>query len=115
MTQKPLHLELYSRRGCHLCEDLRTLCERLRSEFRLQLTEVNVDADPARESSAPYLTMNPSEVLPVNLDVGNHRVVAVATRDTQFGPRNVGRYDRPLKVDVRGSGWELRFREGDFN
>ena len=76
---------------------------------------VYVDLDPARESSAPYLTMNPSEVLPVNLDVGNHRVVAVATRDTQFGPRNVGRYDRPLKVDVRGSGWELRFREGDFN
>ena len=47
MTQKPLHIELYSRPGCHLCEDLRTLCERLRSEFRLQLTEVNVDADPA--------------------------------------------------------------------
>jgi thioredoxin-like negative regulator of GroEL len=47
MTQKPLHLELYSRRGCHLCEDLRTPCERLTSQFRLQLTEVNVDADPA--------------------------------------------------------------------
>lgn len=77
--------------------------------------KVYVDLDPGRESSAPYLTMNPSAVLPVNLDVGNHRVVAVATRDTQFGPRNVGRYDRPLKVDVRGSGWELRFREGDFN
>jgi len=46
MTQKPLHLELYSRPGCHLCEELRTLCERLRSEFPLQLTEVNVDADP---------------------------------------------------------------------
>jgi glutaredoxin len=47
MTQKLLHLDLYSRPGCHLCEDLRTLCERLGSEFRLQLTEVNVDADPA--------------------------------------------------------------------
>ena len=47
MTQMPLHLDLYSRPGCHLCEDLRTLCERLGGEFRLQLTEVNVDADPA--------------------------------------------------------------------
>ena len=77
--------------------------------------KVYVDVDPARESSAPYLTMIPSEVFPVNLDVGNHRVVAVATRDTQFGPRSVGRYDNPVRVDVRGSGWELRFREGDFN
>ena len=47
MGDNPLHLELYTRPGCHLCEDLRTLCERLRGEFRLQLTEVNVDAGPA--------------------------------------------------------------------
>jgi len=77
--------------------------------------KVFVDVDPTRESSAPYLTMNPNEVFPVNLDVGNHRVFAIATRDTQFGPRSVGRYDKQLRVDVRGSGWELRFREGDFN
>ncbi len=47
MTNPPLHLELYSRPGCHLCADLRSLCERLRGEFPHQLTEVNVDADPA--------------------------------------------------------------------
>jgi hypothetical protein len=79
--------------------------------YRLQ---VFVDIDPAQEASAPYLAMHPHEVLPVNLDVGSHRVVAIATRETQFGPRAVGRYDRQLKVDVRGSGWELRFRDGDF-
>jgi len=47
MNPQPLRLGLYSRPGCHLCEDLRALCERLGSEFPLQLTEVNVDADPA--------------------------------------------------------------------
>ena len=47
MINEPLCLELYSRPGCHLCEDLRVLCERLGSEYPLQLTEVNVDADPA--------------------------------------------------------------------
>ena len=47
MTNLPLRLELYSRPGCHLCVDLRTLCERLGGEFPLLLTEVNVDADPA--------------------------------------------------------------------
>ncbi len=46
MSNQPLRLELYSRPGCHLCEDLRTLCERLKHEFPLQLTEVNVDTDP---------------------------------------------------------------------
>jgi hypothetical protein len=40
--------------------------------------------------------------------------VAIATRDTQFGPRTVGRSDRPIQIDVRGSGWEVRFNEGDF-
>jgi hypothetical protein len=58
--------------------------------------------------------MDPNEVLAVNLDVGSHRIVAIATRDTQFGPRTVGRLDRPLTVDVRGSGWEMRFNENDF-
>lgn len=76
--------------------------------------KVYLDVDPTRESSTPYLTMNPNDVLPVNLDVGAHRVVAIATRDTQFGPRTVGRFDRQLRVEVRGSGWELRFNEGDF-
>ncbi|MFI5339325.1 MAG: hypothetical protein ACHQ7N_05760 [Candidatus Methylomirabilales bacterium] len=76
--------------------------------------KVYVDVDPARESSAPYLTMNPNDVLPANLGVGQHRVVAIATRDTQMGPRPVGRYGQQLRVDVRGSGWQLRFTDGDL-
>jgi hypothetical protein len=79
--------------------------------YRLQLY---LDADPGRNPGAASYTLGPSEVLPVNLDVGNHRVVAIATRDTQFGPRTVGQVDRQLRVDVRGSGWELRLSEGDF-
>jgi len=78
------------------------------------LLKVFVDVDPGRESAAPYVTMSPNEVLPVNLDVGSHRIVAVAARDTQFGPRTVGRYEKQFRVDVRGSGWELRFTDGDF-
>ena len=75
--------------------------------------QVYIDADPTPGASTAF-SMNPNEVLPVNLDVGTHRIVAVATRDTQFGPRPVGRYDRELRVDVRGSGWALRFTEGEF-
>jgi hypothetical protein len=47
MDAKPLHLELYARPGCHLCEELRVLCERLSGEFALRLTEVNIETDPA--------------------------------------------------------------------
>lgn len=46
MNAQPLHLELYSRPGCHLCEELRALCQRLAAEFPLRLTEVNIETDP---------------------------------------------------------------------
>jgi glutaredoxin len=47
MSPQPFHLEIYSRPGCHLCEELRALCDRLGGEFSLRLTELKVDADPA--------------------------------------------------------------------
>ncbi len=75
--------------------------------------QVYIDSDLSRGATTAN-TMNPKEVLPVNLDVGSHRIVAIATRDTQFGQRTVGRLHRPVNVDVRGSGWEMRFDEGDF-
>ncbi len=46
MDKRPLRLQLYSRPGCHLCEDLRALCERLAAEFPFELSEVNIEADP---------------------------------------------------------------------
>jgi glutaredoxin len=46
MSRQAFHLELYSRPGCHLCEDLRALCERLGREFPLHLTEIDVDGGP---------------------------------------------------------------------
>lgn len=64
-----------------------------------------MDVDPAREASAPHLTMSPNDVLSASLDVGAHRVVAMAIRETQLGPRSVGRCDSEFQVDVRGSGW----------
>jgi hypothetical protein len=62
-----------------------------------------VDVDPTRESSAPYLAMNSNDVLPASLDVGQHGIVAIATRDTQMGPQPVGWYDQ-----------QLRLADGDF-
>jgi glutaredoxin len=47
MPLQPLRLELYTRPGCHLGNDLRAVCERLAAEIAFDLTEVNIDADPA--------------------------------------------------------------------
>ncbi|MBI4735733.1 MAG: glutaredoxin family protein [candidate division NC10 bacterium] len=49
MNRQPLQLELYSRPGCHLCDELRAVCQRLSDEFLLRVTEVNIEAHPALE------------------------------------------------------------------
>jgi glutaredoxin len=38
-------LTLYSKPGCHLCEDLRTLLDELRPEWAFELTEVDITQD----------------------------------------------------------------------
>ena len=47
MPFTPLRLELYTRPGCHLGNDLRAMCERLAGEIAFELTEVNIEGDPA--------------------------------------------------------------------
>ena len=47
MPLTPLRLELYTRPGCHLGNDLRAMCERLAGEIAFELTEVNIEGDPA--------------------------------------------------------------------
>ena len=46
MPLPPLRLELYTRPGCHLGNDLRAICERLAGEIAFVLTEVNIEDDP---------------------------------------------------------------------
>jgi glutaredoxin len=43
----PLHVRLYTRPGCHLCEDALNVVENLRDDFNFLLEEVNIDEDPA--------------------------------------------------------------------
>jgi glutaredoxin len=39
-------LTVYTRRGCHLCDDMMQALERLRPELGFQLLEVDIDTDP---------------------------------------------------------------------
>ena len=50
----PAHLDtaqfsvvLYTRAGCHLCDEAKALLERHRARFGLTITEVDIDRDPA--------------------------------------------------------------------
>jgi glutaredoxin len=41
-----LEVTLYSRPGCHLCEDAKAVIEPLLAEFGFALREVNIDSNP---------------------------------------------------------------------
>jgi glutaredoxin len=47
MPLQRLRLELYTRPGCHLGNDLRAICERLSGEISFEFTEVNIEDDPS--------------------------------------------------------------------
>jgi len=76
--------------------------------------EVLVDADPQAPQGTSPIVLLPQESREHNLDLGPHRVIATAFVETQFGARTVGRYDRTVQVDPRGSGWALHFGETSF-
>ena len=48
MSKPPaLQITLYTRPGCHLCEEARQQMAPVLAEFGAELLEVNIDADPA--------------------------------------------------------------------
>ncbi len=75
--------------------------------------EVHVFVDAPPGSPGP-LVLRPGMSAPVNLDIGQHRIVAQAFVDTQFGRRLVGTFDQILAVDPRAPGWTIRFFEANF-
>jgi glutaredoxin len=48
---------LYTRPGCHLCDDARSALEKLRAEVEFELVEVNIETDDALH--AAYLERIP--------------------------------------------------------
>jgi glutaredoxin len=45
---------LYTRAGCHLCEEAKTQMENLLREFGAELREVDIDRDPALRAEYDY-------------------------------------------------------------
>lgn len=51
---KPLVVTLYTRAGCHLCEEAKAQIAPLLREFGAELREVDIDADPALRAEYDY-------------------------------------------------------------
>ena len=66
-------LTLYSRSGCHLCEDMKYEIEALAQSEGLEIREVDVDSDPELVrrygSRVPVLVANGAEICHYMLDM----------------------------------------------
>jgi glutaredoxin len=51
---RPLDVTLYSRPGCHLCEEAKSQIAPLLKEFSARLTEINIDEDPDLRARYDY-------------------------------------------------------------
>src|SRR5262245_29502866 len=63
---QPVPVVLYTRAGCHLCDEAKAALTRYQSKFLLQVTEVDIDRDPALQ--AQY-----NDCVPVVLIQGRER------------------------------------------
>ncbi len=50
----PRDITIYTRPGCHLCEEAKAEIAPLIKEFRAQLTEINIDEDPQLRALYDY-------------------------------------------------------------
>lgn len=47
MAPRSLKLDLLTKRECHLCEEMKTLLEKVRGDYDLAIAEVDIEGDPA--------------------------------------------------------------------
>jgi glutaredoxin len=70
-----IQIEIYSRPGCHLCDDAKAVIEPFSSRYPIHLTVTNVDSDAALRSAygndIPVVMINGTEAF-------RHRVDAAA-------------------------------------
>ena len=73
--QESIRIEIYSRPGCHLCDEAKAVIEPFSARYPLRLTVTNVDSDPnlrsAYGSEIPVVLIN-------GIEAFRHRVDAPA-------------------------------------
>jgi len=73
----PMELTLYTRAGCHLCEEMKSALTPMLREFSLALREVDVDTDPALTArfgeEVPVLCLGERKIAKYRLDLKQTR------------------------------------------
>jgi glutaredoxin len=47
----PVHVEIYSRPECHLCDEAKEVVERVRRRYSFALQVINIEEDPRLEAA----------------------------------------------------------------
>ena len=68
----PIQIDIYSRPGCHLCDDAKAVIERVQNRFFFTLHIINIEADPALEkeygSQIPVVFINGNKAFKYHVD-----------------------------------------------
>jgi len=67
-----IQIDIYSRPGCHLCDEAKTVIERVQGRFAFALRVINIEQDPALEreygSDIPIVMINGNKAFKYRVD-----------------------------------------------
>jgi len=72
MTNSSVRIEIYSRPGCHLCDDAKEIVDRVRRRFPFSLRVIDIERDPELEKAygeyIPVVLINGNEAFRYRID-----------------------------------------------
>ena len=80
-----IRLSLFSRPGCHLCEEMKTVVRRVAAATTIELDEVDISGDPALEvlygAEIPVLVLGATKVAKFRISESELRRVLEKRRE----------------------------------
>jgi glutaredoxin len=68
----PIHVEIFTRPDCHLCDDAKAVIERVKQRYPFDLKITNIEKDSALEaaygSEIPVITINGNKAFKYRVD-----------------------------------------------
>lgn len=72
MPANPIQIDIYSRPGCHLCDEAKAVIERVQNRFSFDLHVINIETDPALEKQygeeIPVVFINGNKAFKYHVD-----------------------------------------------
>jgi len=72
MSDNPIQIEMYSRPGCHLCDEAKAVINRVRLRFPFTLRVINIETDPDLEKiyreQIPVVFINGNKAFKYHVD-----------------------------------------------